>query len=366
MKFENLYRRDSNKLKQIVKFDGVRKVGWRSPSNIALIKYWGKRDFQLPQNPSLSFALSKSFTETTIQYYFKSKNGISLDFTFEGNKNELFEKRINGYLNSILDFFPFLNFLHLKIESKNSFPHSSGIASSASAMSALALCLVSIENNLFGTLKNKKSFFKKASFIARLGSGSAARSVYGGYSVWGKHPNILGSDDELAIPFGIEVHPKFQNLQNAILITSSESKKVSSSKGHQLMEGHSYANARYEQAGNNLTSIVKALQSGDEENFIKIVENEALSLHALMMASKKGFTLLNENTWRIINWIRCYREEKNVFLTFTLDAGPNVHVVYKQADKSKIEKALRSDLIRFCENDKWIDDQLGSGPSLIT
>ncbi len=101
------------------------------------------------------------------------------------------------------------------------------------------------------------------------------------------------------------------------------------------------------------------------KDFIKIVEHEALSLHALMMTSKEGFTLLNENTWRIIDWIRRFRKEKNVFLTFTLDAGPNVHVLYKDSDKPQIEDVIKSDLLKFCENNKWIDDQLGSGPMLI-
>ncbi len=267
MKFEDTYKKASDKLKNVKKFDGIKKVGWRSPSNIALIKYWGKRGIQLPQNPSLSFALSKSYTETTILYNFKSEKGISIDFTFEGNKNEVFEKRIKSYLNSLLDFLPFLNYLHLKIESENSFPHSSGIASSASAMSALALCLVSIEKELIGTFKEESSFFEKASFLARLGSGSAARSVYGGYSVWGKHSDIPDSNDEIAIPLGIDVHQKFQNLHNAILITSSASKKVSSSMGHKLMEGNVYAKARYEQARSNMSLMVDALQTGDEERF---------------------------------------------------------------------------------------------------
>lgn len=366
MKIETTYKLAADKLKEAEPFDSYRLIGWRSPSNIALIKYWGKRGVQLPQNPSLSFALSESYTETTVQYQFKKDKGISMSFSFEGKQNEAFEERIYKYLNSILDYLPFLNFLYLKIESKNSFPHSSGIASSASSMSALALCLVSIEKELFATLQDEKSFYEKASFYARLGSGSAARSVYGSYSVWGEHIVIPGSSDELAIPAGINVHPKFQKLQNAIFITSSDSKKVSSSEGHQLMEGHDYASIRYEQAGKNLSSLVSALQSGNEEVFINVVEKEALGLHALMMSSNEGFTLLNENTWSIINWIRQFRKENSVFLSFTLDAGPNVHVLYKLSDSAIIEEAIKSELIRFCEDDKWINDQMGSGPILIT
>lgn len=366
MIFEDTYKKAAPKIAAVQPFEGKSLIGWRSPSNIALIKYWGKRDVQLPENPSLSFALSESNTETTVQYQYTNSKDPSVTFTFEGKENKAFEKRIVSYLSSITAYLPFLRFLDLAIESRNSFPHSSGIASSASSMSALALCLVSIEDDLFGTLKDEKSFFEKASFLARLGSGSAARSVYGNYSIWGGHSLVKKSKDEVAIPVGINIHPSFYHLQDAILITSSASKKVSSSKGHKLMVGHDYADIRYEQARKNLTHLVSSLGSGDEGEFIRITENEALSLHALMMNSAEGFTLLNQSTWNIIEWIRRYRNENNVFLTFTLDAGPNVHMIYKQSDKAKIEKAIRTELVRFCEQGKWINDQMGNGPERLT
>ena len=138
-----------NTLKEKSPFKKENKVAWRSPSNIALIKYWGKKEGQIPANASLSFTLSKSYTETKIAYS-ENENGnnVSIDFLFEGKKNELFEQKIVKFLNSINKYFSFLSKLHLKIESKNSFPHSAGIASSASSMSALALCLCSIGGKL--------------------------------------------------------------------------------------------------------------------------------------------------------------------------------------------------------------------------
>ncbi|MCB0685806.1 MAG: diphosphomevalonate decarboxylase, partial [Saprospiraceae bacterium] len=115
-------------------------VRWQSPSNIALIKYWGKYGDQLPQNPSISFTLDKSFTQTKISYRFRPDrhSPISTTFLFEGKENAAFQERIERYLLKRKDFLPFLSDLHLDIESTNSFPHSAGIASSASAFSALA------------------------------------------------------------------------------------------------------------------------------------------------------------------------------------------------------------------------------------
>lgn len=359
---ENIFKTNDEHLEAIMPFNGKKEVSWKSPSNIALIKYWGKKHFQLPQNPSLSFTLKNAFTETKIAYTYKSKTGISLEFFFEEKENPNFKIRIEKYLNVLQEYFPFLKQLHLSIHSQNSFPHSSGIASSASAMSAIALCICSIESHLFGTLNNEEDFYSKASFMARLGSGSAARSVYGGFTVWGESKGIVGSTNELAIKANAGIHQSFLNLGDAILITSEEKKSVSSSAGHGLMNSHPYAEVRYTQAKENLILLMNALEGGDKKTFIRIIENEALSLHALMMSSEPGFTLMHKNTWNIIHAIRRFREETNTFITFTLDAGPNVHVIYTKKEEDKILTFVKNDLLEFCSNNKWIDDELGSGP----
>ena len=330
-----------------------------------MVKYWGKRDVQLPQNPSFSFALENSFTETLVHYRYTTSQNIALELIFENVRNSAFEQRIQTYFERIADFLPFIRNLAFKIETKNSFPHSAGIASSASSMSALALCLVTIEQDLFESLKNEQAFFEKASFLSRLGSGSAARSVYGNYSVWGKSGYISDSSDEIAILYDKRIHTEFLALGDAILITSSESKKVSSSMGHNMMIDHPYATARYQQANENLRKLINALEYSDEQLFINVIENEALSLHALMMNSSEGYSLLNENTWKILKKIRKFRKDNDTFAAFTLDAGPNVHLVYKLKDRNKIVEFIEKELIEHCENRKWIDDKMGNGPRKI-
>jgi diphosphomevalonate decarboxylase len=310
----------------------------------------------------LSFALKNSFTETSVSYSFSPSGDSEFQFLFEGRQNTAFEERIQKVLAVYKDYLPFLGQINLKIESRNSFPHSSGIASSASAMSALALCLISIEKDIFNTLTDTKEFYQKASFLARLGSGSAARSVYPGFVVWGESKNVNNSSDEIAISVDAHIHENFQHLNDAILITSSDKKKVSSSAGHGLMNQHPYADARYIQANKNLKKLSTALENGDKNLFTEIVENEALSLHALMMSSTPGFTLLNTNTWKIIELVRQYRKQNNLLLTFTLDAGPNVHLIYKEKDKTEIATFVASQLKPFCENGYWIDDKMGTGP----
>jgi diphosphomevalonate decarboxylase len=343
-------------------FGNTRQVGWKSPSNIALVKYWGKREYQMPQNPSLSFALHHSFTETSVEYSIKKRKDPTLFFSFEGNSQPGFEERIRKILSVFLPYMPFLDQLDLRIESVNSFPHSSGIASSASSMSALALCFVTMERQLFETQVSPGNFMQKASFLSRLASGSACRSVYGGLSVWGYDPLVEGSTDEAAIPLPVQVTGDLGQLGDAVLIVSSQPKSVTSSAGHELMKDHPFAATRYEQARKHLKEVIQAIVSNDEEKFIRIVENEALALHSMMLSSGNGFTLLTENTWNIIEKVREYRKKKGVFMAFTLDAGPNVHLIYKLSDRNTVTEFIKNELTVFCEKGYWIDDRMGSGP----
>ena len=354
--YEEKYREEALNLSKTEPFSGSFTVKKQSPSNIALVKYWGKRHFQIPQNPSLSFTLNKSFTDTEIEVQYKKEKGISFEFYFDGKTNSSFEERMSKYLSVLKPFFPFIENLHLKIFSTNSFPHSSGIASSASAMSAFALCICSIEKKIFGTLQNNKEFLQKASFMARLGSGSAARSVWPGFVIWGETDAVAGSSDELAIPLPAKTNGSFSDIKDAILITSPEKKKISSSAGHGLMEDHPFAEARYKQANENIELLTDALKTGNQNDFIRIVENEALTLHSLMMSSNPGFTLMNEKTWKIIDEIRNYRETTGRFIAFTLDAGPNVHLLYSEKYKTEIRGFIEQKLVTFCDNGHWIDD----------
>ena len=152
---------------------------WKSPSNIALVKYWGKTDPQIPKNASISFTLSESYTKTTAHFTKKKQSGKSeISVTLGGEKMDSFVPKIAQFLERINVYTPYLSNYHVEIITENSFPHSSGIASSASGMSALALCVMSLEKELKPSIS--VSFLKqKASFLARLGSGSACRSIEG-------------------------------------------------------------------------------------------------------------------------------------------------------------------------------------------
>lgn len=210
---------------------------WTAPSNIALVKYWGKKSNQIPCNPSLSVTLKKSTTTTSLKLIERGDSWI--DFKLEDKEKESFIPKLESFLNKLPPEWNFLNDFSLQIRSTNSFPHSTGIASSASSMASLALCLMELK---MGGQSMDEGFYREASEIARLGSGSASRSVYGQMSLWGDDEE--GGNDHYALPY-TDFHNVFNGLQNTVLIVSSEQKKISSTLGHKLLEDNIYATTRF-------------------------------------------------------------------------------------------------------------------------
>lgn len=339
------------------------KSQWRCPSNIALVKYWGKRDFQKPMNPSMSFVLQNAFTETSVELLKEGEDKV--EFYFEGVAS-FFNERIEKYLDHLSSIMPWIENYNFRIYSHNSFPHSAGIASSASSFGALALCLTELDFHFSGKRTDTPEFFKMASELARMGSGSACRSVYSGFAIWGQSHMFESCSDDFAIPFSEGVHPIFSGLRDAILMIDSGTKSVSSSVGHRLMDDHIYQRSRIAQAYENINELYLAILTGNLDKFIDVVENEALSLHAMMMTSNPSFILLKPNSLELINRIRRFREKSNIPVCFTIDAGPNIHMLYFQENESDVKAFIERELLDFCENGKWIDDQIGKGPEAST
>ncbi|GIV34822.1 MAG: diphosphomevalonate decarboxylase [Chitinophagales bacterium] len=340
-------------------------VAWRAPSNIALIKYWGKRGKQIPANPSLSFTLQNAYTQTEIRYAPKKNNtkAIDLKFFFEGKDKPEFAEKIKDYFKTLVKKeLPFLSKFSFEIYSGNSFPHSAGIASSASSMAALALCLCSIEEQIKGKPASPDKFFRRASHIARLGSGSAARSVYGGIVTWGKIKGIPAASNQYATPLSGRIHHNFLHFQDTILVVSRKSKAVSSRAGHALMQGHPFATARIRQAADNLQDLIKVLRNGNLQAFCDIVENEALTLHALMLASRPPVLLWEPATVDIIRSIQAFRQQTGIPACFTIDAGPNVHLLYPESASVDIRQYIEQQLMVNCTLETVIYDHTGTGP----
>ncbi len=334
-------------------------AAWQSPSNIALVKYWGKNEGQLPINPSLSMTLSQAVTKTRLDAFVDGAvHGL---VSVNGDPHHPFIPKMQRLLDLLAGDIPMLVKLAIMAETENTFPHSTGIASSASGISAFALCLLDLANQMVIPEISLRDWTRMVSCAARLGSGSACRSVYGGFTVWGRSRIVAGSSDEYAVDVNADVNPGMLSLRDAILIVSSEQKEVASTLGHRSMDRHPFRQGRVIQANSNLEEALRALAANDFNKLGDIAENEALSLHALLMSANPGVILLKPATLEIITRVRAKRKS-GLPLFFTLDAGANVHLLYPHEAAFAVESFILEELAACCEGGRVIYDHCGTGP----
>jgi diphosphomevalonate decarboxylase len=334
---------------------------WSAPSNIALVKYWGKKELQIPCNPSVSFTLDQCRTITTVRFerLTDKQRHVSLAIQYDGKPAPSFEPKVKAFIDRILPYAPYLKEYHLQIDTVNSFPHSSGIASSASAMAALAAAIMDLEQQINPSLITEDQI-KKCSFLARLGSGSAARSVEGPLVLWGEHTATPDSSDLFGVRW-TKAADVFRTYRDTILLVDKGQKEVSSTVGHNLMHNHPFAENRFTQAKAHYQTLLTILEKGDMDGFSDLVEREALSLHAMMLTSSPSYILMHPNTIQIIQEVRRYRKTTGLHLAFTLDAGANVHLLYPAHEAEKIDQFIASDLRKYCQDNELIFDRVGTG-----
>ena len=326
------------------------------PSNIALIKYWGKYANQIPANPSISYTLNHCNTQTSME--FLANEPFSVQTFLAGNEEVKFAEKIEKYFKNIEQYLPWILKGKYIIKTENTFPHSSGIASSASGFGAIASCLMNLDQ-IFSTENYQPSTInQKASFLARLGSGSACRSLYNGLVVWGKTYEVDGSSDLFAVKYpDEEIHSIFKNFNDWVLLIHEGQKTVSSTVGHGLMNTNPYAERRFQEARENFVPLKEILKTGNLEKFITLVEHEALTLHAMMMMSEPAFILMKTGTLEVINKLWNFRKETGHPLFFTLDAGANVHLLFPENESSEaIKNFIETELLQHTQKGGVVKD----------
>lgn len=325
------------------------------PSNIALIKYWGKYANQIPANPSISYTLNNCKTNTTLEFI--AGEEFSVQTFLAGKEETKFAEKIEKYFKNIEQYLPWILKGKYIIKTENTFPHSSGIASSASGFGAIASCLMELDGMFGGGLENEAKL-QKASFLARLGSGSACRSLYDGLVVWGQTQEVAESSDLFAVPYPAqEIHDVFKSFNDWVLLIHEGEKSVSSTVGHGLMNTNPYAQTRFDEAHVNFKTLKTILKEGDLQAFIKLVEHEALTLHAMMMMSDPAFILMKTGTLNVINTIWDFRRETGLPLFFTLDAGANVHLLFPaDSSEDQIKDFITRELMQFTQNNGVVKD----------
>jgi len=278
--------------------------------NIAFIKYWGNKDHELriPANGSLSMNLAPLETRTTVSFDTELVADILLLNNEPGSEAALI--RVSGFLDRVRSLANIKT--KARVVSENTFPTGTGIASSASAFAALALAA--------STSLGLDLSEKELSQLARTGSGSASRSIPGGFVEW-----QAGKDHESSFATSI-AGPEYWDLVDFIVLISQEHKTVVSSDGHRFADSSPLQGARVADAQSRLDTCRKALLEKDFMGFAEVVEQDSNLMHSVMMTSNPPLYYWLPGTLEVMQAVRSWREE-GLPVCFTIDAGPNVHVI---------------------------------------
>lgn len=296
----------------------------RAHSNIAFIKYWGNQDdvLRLPVNPSISMNLDSLYTDTTVLWD-ESLDSDRLLLNGEVAAGKSLE-RVSKHLDTIRKRLGF-NY-SARIESKNNFPMGAGIASSASAFAALTVAAFAAAE--IETTERELSTF------ARLGSGSASRSIPAGFVEWHK-----GATHEASFAETV-AQPDAWDLVDVIAIVSDEHKHTTSQAGHPTAKTSDLQNARVAGAVERLRICKDAIFQQDFPTFADVVEQDSNLMHAVMMTSKPPLFYWKPATLTIMELVRQWRSE-DLSVCYTLDAGPNVHCICISKDAAIVRNRLQ-------------------------
>lgn len=299
-------------------------------ANIALVKYWGKRDetLMLPQNSSISMTLEGLNTITTVEFDKKNDRDIFVLDREEFKEDKEFEKVVKH-----LDLIRKMSGIQekAKVMSKNNFPTAAGLASSASGFAALSLA----GSKAAGINLNSKAL----SALARRGSGSATRSCQSGFVEWQRGEKPDGSDSYAVQIVPPEHWPEFRMITT---IVTTVAKKVSSRAGMaQTVETCPMYRAWLDTIEEDLEKVKKGILEKDFTLVGKTAESNCLKVHAIMMTTKPALIYWMPTTLEIIHSILAWRKE-GLESYFTIDAGPQVKVICLEKDISELEKRLQA------------------------
>lgn len=298
--------------------------------------------------------LSQCFSETTATVIEGSRHKVVFD-GYEYFDNDPIFTKIEKALNKLQNLTGFKK--SLAIETHNSFPHGCGIASSASGMAALTLASVSAWTNSssFDELHEKGWDREKLAHLARRCSGSAGRSLYGGFVKWER-----GEARDAQLIHGL-YEASHWRLSNIVAVVNNEPKKTSSSDGHLAAPTSRYFKLRLASLKEREERLLEALQNHDLRQFGSVIEEDALEMHKVMQTSVPPIDYLSEDSLELIEWIRTNRSKGLWQAYFTIDAGPNIHILHREEDSSRI----LSDLQESFPQHRYIKDRIGEGPQIV-
>lgn len=319
----------------------------RAHTNIALIKYWGKADEKLiiPMNNSLSVSLDKFYTETKVTF---DSDYPADQLILNGKEaNEKETKKIQSYMDIVREIAN--TDLHARIDSQNFVPTAAGLASSASAYAALAAaCNEALQLELSD---------KDLSRLARRGSGSASRSIFGGFAEWEK-----GHDDETSYAHPIDAEHWEDELSMIFVVINNQSKKVSSRSGMSLTRDTSrFYQYWLDHVDEDIKEAKQAIEAKDFKQLGEVIEANGLRMHATNLGSQPPFTYLVQESYDAMAIVHECRK-MGVPCYFTMDAGPNVKVLVEKKNKQLV---IDQFLKHFEASQIIVSDIIATGVEII-
>jgi diphosphomevalonate decarboxylase len=323
----------------------------KAPANIAFIKYWGAHDLErgVPLNDSISMTLTRCISTCTVQVLEPggASDGDEI-FLAEPERvrpaPEAFAARVLAQLDRLRALAT--RDVRFRVATKNSFPAGAGLASSASGFAALTLATTE-------ALGLEHSAAELSVLARRSGSGSAARSVIGGYV---ELPGGPPEDDVYARPLACAAD---WDLRDVIAVVAAEPKTVSSLDGHRRVRSSPYFRERLATLPGRLAAVRDAIARRDFSLLGPAVEEEGIDLHLVAMSAVPPIFYWSPGTIEVLERVRRLRLD-GIEAYSTMDAGPNVHVICRPAD----EAALAEELAALDSVQDVIRDGVGPGPEL--
>lgn len=294
-----------------------------APSNIAFIKYWGKKDevLRLPENGSISMNLSNLLTTTTVEFNNKFKKDVIIINGYqEPNEGSRAIKHIDRIrkIAKIQD--------KARVVSENNFPTGTGLSSSASGFAALTVAA----SNAVGLKLSEKEL----SILARQGSGSACRSIPDGFTEW-----LDGDTNETS--YAVSLYPPdYWYITDVVAVVSKNKKEVSTTSGQKLAGSSPFFPVRKAGIKEKIRLIKKYLKEKDFTKFGELLEAEALELHAIMLTSAPSLIYLLPASLKIMHLVKKWRQE-GLEVYFTVNTGQDIHLICQKKDENKLTAILK-------------------------
>lgn len=335
-----------------------------APSNIALVKYWGKlpEHTQVAANSSLSMTLSSCQAVTTCQLLADGAAEHQVSFAGEPvTRTDKAGEKIFRHLDRMAAFASALDQSPRRffaVDTHNTFPTSAGIASSAAGLSALTVATAAAlrDTDSWQQLAEQGFSRRVLADLARQGSGSAGRSLYGGFVTW------LSGADHAGLPQKIEPLWPAEHwpLCDTIAVLSTREKAVSSTDAHKEVWTSPLFELRLASLPQTLATIERAIAERDIKALGEAIEQEAVNMHSVSMTAKNPITFPSAASFELMTALKRWRQKTGLKAYFTLDAGENVHIIHEPGELP----ALKQRLAEFPAIRELICDRIGTGPRL--